>query len=76
MKCYREFHCVVGFTGMGVLRRFGWTLPQVFTVMVAGVVSGLYIWLPYRDEYLKIHNEERLKRIQERQAAAEAEKTD
>ena len=61
---------------MGLFQRFGWSLPQVFGVTVLGVASGLYIWLPYRDEYIKIHNEERLKRIQERNTAAEAEKSD
>ena len=59
---------------MGLSQRFGWSLPQIFGAIVLGFGSGMYIWLPYRDEYLKVHNEERLRRIQERKA--EAEKSD
>ena len=59
---------------MGLSQRFGWSLPQIFGAIVLGVATGMYIWLPLRDEYRKIHDEERLRRIQERKA--EAEKSD
>ena len=59
---------------MGLFHRFGWSLPQFFAASSFGVASGFYIWLPLREEYLKVHNEERLRRIQERKA--EAEKSD
>ena len=57
-----------------MFHRFGWSLPQFFAASSFGVASGFYIWLPLREEYLKVHNEERLRRIQERKA--EAEKSD
>ena len=47
---------------------------MIFAATLFGFASGMYIWLPLRDEYLKVHNEERLRRIQERKA--EAEKSD